>query len=96
MVAFAQGENFNWMEFNGDYGAGDAYDKISQFGHGDMGGFPRPWRLSTTGGWNWQPRLALSDALYQAMQDGPELQNFLSQGGVSGNDQDAINTLTLH
>jgi hypothetical protein len=96
MVAFAQGENFNWMEYNGTYGGGDVFDNITQFGHGDMGGFPRPWRLSTTGGWNWQPRLALSDALYQAIQDGPEFQSFLSQGGVTGNDQDSINTLTLH
>ena len=42
MVAFAQSENFNWMEYNDNYGAGDAFDKITQFGHGDMGGFPRP------------------------------------------------------
>ena len=42
-AAFAQGENFNWMEFNANYGAGDSYDHLTQFGHGDMGG-SRPWR----------------------------------------------------
>ena len=80
MVAFAQGENFNWMEFNGNYGAGDSYDSMSMYGHGDMGGSPRPWRISTTGGWDWQPRLALSDALFQAMQDGADFQSLHERG----------------
>ena len=76
MVAFAQGENFNWMEFNGNYGAGDSYDRYLPFRPRRHGRLPRPWRLSTTGGWNWQPRLALSDALYQAIQDGSEFRDF--------------------
>ena len=96
LVAFAQGEDFNWMEFNGAYGSGDNYNKITSFGHGDMGGSPRPWRLSTIGGWNWQPRISLADALGQAMQDGPEFRSYLENGGVTGDDQDAIKTLTLH
>lgn len=96
LTAFAQGETFNWMEYNGRYGAGDAFDRITDFGHGDMGGSPRPWRVSTIGGWTWQPRLALSDALGQAMEDGPDFRSFLEQGGVGSYDPDAIKTLTLH
>jgi hypothetical protein len=95
-VAYSQGENFNWMEFNGKYGAGDAYDHIVQYGHGDMGGSPCPWRLSTTGGWNWQPRLALSDALARAMEDGGDFREYLDEGGVTGYDPDATKTLSLH
>ena len=96
MAAFAQGENFNWMEYDGGYGAGDAYDKVTRYGHGDVSGSPKPWRISTVGGWAWQPRLALSDALGQAVEDGQEFSDFLSRGGVSSHDPDAIKTLTLH
>ena len=96
MVAFAQGETFNWMEFNNSYGAGDMFNQYTAYGHGDEGGSPRPWRLATTGGWMWQPRLALSDALGQAFDDGQQFADFMKQGGVNSNDDDAIKTLILH
>ena len=63
---------------------------------GDLGGSPRPWRLSTTGGWNWQPRLALADALDQAITDGPEFQEYFDASGVTGNDPEAFKKLPMH
>lgn len=96
LVAFAQGESFNWMEFHEQYGAGDAIDRVTEYGHGDRGGSPRPWRLSTTGGWHWQPRLAFSDALDEAMRDNAELRSYMEDAGITSENPDAIRTLTHH
>ncbi|QOV88400.1 pilus assembly protein TadG-related protein [Humisphaera borealis] len=99
MVAFAQSEIFNWMEFQEGYGASDRYDRITFYGHGDMGGSPRPWRLGSPGGWNWEPRLAHSDALAQAIADGEHFRGLFEKGGVNANgnsDSDSIQTLATH
>lgn len=99
LVAFAQGEIFNWMEFDDNYGAGDRYDRITFYGHGDMGGSPRPWRLASPGGWNWEPRLAQSDALGEAMAAGSHFREFFEKGGVNANGEtahDAMQSLTKH
>jgi hypothetical protein len=87
MASYAQAESFNWMEFNGGYGASDRYDRRMP---------PQPWRVSTIGGWTWQPRLALSDALDQALQNNPQFRSYFEQSGVSGNDSAAIQNLVTH
>ncbi len=62
MVTYAQAETFNWMEFNAAYGAAERFDQVTDQGWNVVSGSPSCWRLSTTGGWNWHPRLAVSDA----------------------------------
>ncbi len=86
MVVFAQAENFNWMEFNGSYGAGDRYDRHDP---------PAPWRVSTIGGWNWQSRLSLSDAIGPALENNPQLRSFFDDAGVRY-DPEVIDEITLH
>ena len=96
IAAFAQSEAFNWMEFNGAYGAGDHYDSITDYGHNVFSGSPSPWRASTIGGWTWQPRLALSDQLAPAMALNPEMKQILSDAGVPNPDPDSLKTLIMH
>jgi len=99
LVSFAQSEIFNWMEWHEAYGAGDRFDQITFYGHGDMGGFPRPWRLSSPGGWSWEPRLAFSDAIAPAVADGEHFRAMLEKGGVdagSENNRAAMDLLTQH
>jgi hypothetical protein len=72
LVAYAQGEMFNWMEFNDTYGA-QPYDqitrapeivyRISTANFNNFVGAPRGWRVASMGGWEWRARLSLSDAL---------------------------------
>jgi hypothetical protein len=87
LVATAQSETFNWMEYHGSYGAGDRYDHRMP---------PRPWRLSTAGGWNWQPRLAFSDALPATLANNPEFRGFFGEGGVTSYDAGAIDSIIMH
>lgn len=99
LVAYAQTETFNWMEFSGSYGAADRYDRITFYGHGDMGGSPRPWRLGSPGGWNWEPRLATGDALAPAIFTGTHFRELFEKGGVNANgdtDKSAIERLANH
>ena len=42
-LATAQTETFTWREWREGYGAGDRYDRRTP---------PRPWRVSTSGGWS--------------------------------------------
>lgn len=99
LAAFAQAEIFNWMEFQEGYGRSDRFDQITFYGHGDMGGSPRPWRLGSPGGWNWEPRLAQSDALAPAIADGEHFRELIEKGGASVNgntDATAIERLATH
>jgi hypothetical protein len=105
MIAYAQGEAFNWMNFNTGYGGNESFDNpsytvnhlwaISDF---KEIGCPRGWRLSTTGGWNWQPRLAISDTLSEAAQ--PQLNSdvraLLEKAGLSTDDDDSLSEINLH
>ncbi len=95
MVAYAQAETFNWMEFNGTYGAADRYDAVTDQGWYIATGSPACWRLCSIGGWNWHPRLAFSDALAPALQNNPELSSYFNDNGVTGtwSDQNAIDAL---
>lgn len=86
-VAWAQAESYNFHEFSDGYGGGDRYDQWMP---------PRPWRVSTRGGWSWQPRLAFSDALGDAMYNSDEFRAMLSETGVSGNDDAALRELITH
>jgi hypothetical protein len=73
MLAFAQAEMFNWMEFNGSWGGSEHYDEITMMEsptyYIGMGGYqevipiPQAWRACSAGGWQNRPRLSLGDAL---------------------------------
>jgi hypothetical protein len=96
LATFAQAEAFNWMEYHPAYGAGDRYDLVSNYGHNVLSGSPAPWRLSTPGGWSWQPRLALSDQLPPSVNLNPDLHTQFEAGGVPGMDEAALKALILH
>ena len=105
LVAFAQAEAFNWMEYNDSYGgyATEKFDEVSSNVFGSLLACPRAWRLSTVGGWNWQPRLSVSDAISKINTDGdaneegvtfgnPEFKDFLSQAQLTNTD----NLISIH
>jgi len=87
MLATAQAEAFNWMEYHGAYGAGDRYDRRMP---------PRPWRLSTRGGWNWQPRLAFSDALGKALESSEMLRAYFEGAGMTSPQRESVEYLIMH
>lgn len=87
MVAAAQAETFNWMEYHGGYGAGDRYDRRMP---------PRPWRVSTHGGWNWQPRLAYSDALGLAIEHSDALREYFESAGMGSPRREPLEYLMMH
>ncbi len=72
LVAYSQGEMFNWMEFNATDGA-QPYDQVNTVGEisyrvgnytfNNFVGSPRGWRMASMGGWEWRSRLSLSDAM---------------------------------
>jgi len=96
LLAHAQAEAFNWMEFNSAYGGSEVFDQITGLPNQDFTGCPLPWRLSTIGGWSWNARLAVADALADALDNNPEFQSFFTEGGVTGNDPLSLQTLALH
>lgn len=104
LVAYAQAEAFNWMEFSGSYGGADRYDEVSQL-PSDRDwwgphyiGVPRCWRLSTVGGWNWQSKLAMADALAPAMAVNQEFTGYFSDAGVTAGSagSDVFTPVNLH
>jgi len=105
LVAYAQAEAFNWMEFNKSYGGSERFDQASiiPYGYGwnwrwgqEYIPCPRGWRLCTVGGWNWQPRLAFADALGTTLQNNSELSGYMGQSGLKNGDQNAIDNLNDH
>jgi hypothetical protein len=96
LLAFAQAETFNWMEFHSSYGGSERFDEVSPDPNAYFIGAPLPWRLSTIGGWSWQSRLAVGDALSASLTASPELQSFFTESAIPNNDPDAMETLTLH
>jgi hypothetical protein len=98
LVAYAQGETFNWMEFNTTYGGSDQFDSPSYVPYYYFGAIacPRGWRTGTVGGWNWQPRLSLSDALPKALQLNPDLQDALEKAGITTTDEPTLAPINLH
>jgi len=96
LLAHAQAESFNWMEFNGGYGGNERFDQVTWDNDVEFVGSPNPWRLSTIGGWNWNPRLAVADALAPAIANNPEMESYFQQSGVTSDDPQSIQTLTLH
>jgi hypothetical protein len=96
MMAYAQAETFNWMEFNNSYGAAERFDQVTDEGFGVVGGSPSCWRIGTTGGWNWQPRLAFADALTPALDSSSQLTTYFAQSGVLRSDPVALNMLNNH
>jgi hypothetical protein len=96
IATFAQAEVFTWMEYNNSYGGGDRYNRVSDYGHNVWSGSPAPWRLSTQGGWAWQPRLAVSDQLAPALQNNPDFQSQFESAGVPGVDETALKALIMH
>jgi hypothetical protein len=107
MVAVAQAEAFDWMEFNTGYGGADQYEQVvtvpwegpwSRYRH--FVGAPRSWRDSTIGAWNYRSRLSLGDAVFQAAQDNagnsPSLRDMLNSAGISTSDKGSFDELQLH
>lgn len=104
LVAYAQAEAFNWMEFNSRYGAADRYDEVTMLPEEGLWyytpfiGTPRCWRLSSPGGWRWQPRLSYADALGEAFANNLEFrQDYLSQTPLSATtDAATLEQLNVH
>ncbi|HVX84533.1 MAG TPA: pilus assembly protein TadG-related protein [Phycisphaerae bacterium] len=98
LVAFAQAETFNWMEFNDSYGGSEQFDVVSPvpYDGGEFIACPRAWRLSTVGGWSWQSKLSLSDGLPDALQNNPDFAQYFNDAGITGTDPDALNQVMLH
>jgi hypothetical protein len=99
LVAYAQAETFNWMEFNRSYGGTERFDAVSWINYNrgfDGIPVPRCWRLSSVAGWSWQPRLSLSDALSKSLDTNPELQKYFNDAGYTTSDPDAIDAINLH
>jgi hypothetical protein len=98
LVAYAQGEAFNWMEFNSSYGGNDQFDSPSNIPYYNFGliGSPRGWRVCSDGGWSWQPRLSLSDNLPKALELNPELQDVLQKAGITTTDGATLDEINLH
>jgi hypothetical protein len=96
VLAHAQAETFNWMEFNGAYGASERFDEVTWGTQAEFVGAPVPWRTGTVGGWSWNPRLAVSDALAPAINNSPEFSSFFQEAGITSDDPQALQTLALH
>jgi hypothetical protein len=101
VVAYGQGEAFNWMEFNAAYGRDEVMDQVvpSPWGGGNVQAFvgsPRAWRVSTAGGWNWRSRLSVADMTGAAAQTDVDLQAYLRDGGVATLDSAAMDELNVH
>ena len=86
------------MEFNTTYGGSDQFDSPSYVPYYYFGAIacPRGWRTGTVGGWNWQPRLSLSDALPKALQLNPDLQDALEKAGITTSDEASLAPINLH
>ncbi len=109
LLAYAQAESFNWMEFNKSYGGSERFDQVTTipYGYGFNWRYgaeyipcPRGWRLASIGGWNWQPRLAFADAMSTALPNNTELGTYFTSAGLIAGDQasanDAIEILNNH
>lgn len=96
ILAYAQAEMFNWMEYHDSYGGSERFDEVTPDPDSWFVGSPNPWRLCTRGGWNWQPRLAGADGLSAAMDHNGDFEAFFRDSGVTSHDQGDIDVLTLH
>ncbi|HEY4330483.1 MAG TPA: pilus assembly protein TadG-related protein [Phycisphaerae bacterium] len=105
IVAYAQAESFNWMEFNAEDGA-QVYDQVisvpelvyrvrtSRFS--GFVGSPRGWRVGSLAGWSWRARLSYSDALYEALEVNQDLNAYLNDAGISSPSRGALDEINLH
>ena len=104
LTTYAQSETFNWMEYNDNYGGyyTEKFDEVSLNTFGSLLACPRAWRLSTVGGWNWQPRLSVADGLsgYADPKVSPNsaatVQELLGTAGVTNTDEPSISRINLH
>ena len=104
LVAYAQAEIFNWNEFSPRWGGLDQLDQVTRHVNqlssnfnGVMSGSPAFWRLSNTGGWNWQPRLGNADALSPALTKNPEFYGYFKSAGLTpDNDARSLRDINLH
>jgi hypothetical protein len=100
LVAYAQAETFNWMEFNSSYGSPSMYGGAGGFDSINwvpevshltaqlssfklFAGAPRAWRVCSLGGWEWRPRLTLSDTLNAQLAGNPDMVTMFQEGGFS-------------
>ncbi len=97
LAAYAQAETFNWMEYNDNYGGyfTEKFDEVSLNTFDNPLACPRAWRLSTIGGWNWQPRMTFVDSLAQAGND-PAIKADLAKVGITNLDPKSLSQINLH
>ncbi|MEI8196315.1 MAG: carboxypeptidase-like regulatory domain-containing protein, partial [Phycisphaerae bacterium] len=104
LVAYAQAEIFNWNEFSSAWGQMEQLDQVTRHVNqlssnfnGVVSGSPAFWRLSNTGGWNWQPRLSNADALSPALTKNPEFVRYFTSAGLTpDSDARSLRDINLH
>jgi hypothetical protein len=82
VMAMAQAETFNPF----DYRYNEFYELISYW----------PWRVWSTLGWNWQPRLTEIDALEPTLESDEALRALMRAVGIEEPDYDGLGQLMLH
>lgn len=92
LLAYAQAEIFNGNEFNGAWGGNEKYDQVSAIATGS----PAMWRLCSTGGWSWQPRLSNADALLPAWNLNPEFADYFHNAGLTPPDAGSLREINMH
>jgi len=81
VIAYAQAETYNGID-----------GRLSQIGFS----IPYPFRVWTTYGWQWQPRLTRGDQLGAALGGDSTLRGIFSRIGVLGSDESELSDVALH
>jgi len=81
VIAYAQAETYNGID-----------GRLQQIGLS----LPYPFRVWTTWGWQWQPRLTRGDQLRNALQGDPELRAIFSRINVTSGDWNDLHKIALH
>jgi len=81
LIAFAQAETYNPIEA-----------RLRAF-NSDL---PTPYRVWTTWGWSWQPRLTRSDLLVPALQGDPTMREIFERQRIGSDDDEVIQQVILH
>jgi hypothetical protein len=97
LVAYAQAEAFNWLEYNSNFG-GQSYEDVipSPWLDGHFVGSPRSWRTGITAGWNWRARLTRADALSEALDNNDDLSQYFRDAGITVPDKETLDEINLH
>ena len=82
-VAYAQAEVYNGID--GIIGS-TPFSFVASF----------PWRMWSSWGWQWQPRLSPSSGLVRALQSDSQLRTIFQKSGVTSSDFNDLSTINLH